>query len=336
VTGEPSPRHLDANGGRVYYEVRGSGPVLFVIGQPMTSGPFGPLADLLADDHTVVTYDPHGVGKSTVADPTLDVTPEIEAADLAAIVDDLGAERADIFGSSGGAVAGLAFAAHHSEKLGTLIAHEPPVTELLADASHIRAVVEDVQDTYRAAGAGPAWGKFVSMVVYDGPLTEPRVPAVSWPPGGSGETQDGAQSADTPPSADAGETQDQPSSDASTPATSKSEEQHSGAGETEEQHSGGGPGERSEKDQADDELFFLRMLKPFTGYDVPVETLRTGRPRIVVAVGAASGGQIAARSAQALAEGLGTPAEVFPGDHGGFMADPAGFATAIREVLSKS
>jgi pimeloyl-ACP methyl ester carboxylesterase len=325
VTAEPSPRHLDANGGRLYYEVRGSGPVLFVIGQPMTSGPFGPLADLLADDHTVVTYDPHGVGKSRVADPTLDVTPEIEADDLAAIVDDLGAERADIFGSSGGAVAGLAFAAHHSEKLGTLIAHEPPVTELLADASHIRAVVDDVQDTYRAAGAGPAWGKFVSMVVYDGPLTEPRVPPVSWPPGGGGgEIQDGAQSADAPPPADAGETQDQPSSDASTASV----------GETEEQHSA--TGERSEKDQADDELFFLRMLKPFTGYDVPVETLRTGRPRIVVAVGAASGGQIAARSAQALAEGLGTPAEVFPGDHGGFMADPAGFATAIREVLSKS
>ena len=30
-----------------------------------------------------MTYDPHGVGQSTVDDPWLDVTPEVEAADLA-------------------------------------------------------------------------------------------------------------------------------------------------------------------------------------------------------------------------------------------------------------
>jgi len=53
-------------------------------------------------------------------------------------------------------------------------------------------------------------------------------------------------------------------------------------------------------------------------------------------VGAASGGEIAARSARALAEQLGTPAAMFPGDHGGFMADPAGFAAKIRELLTES
>jgi pimeloyl-ACP methyl ester carboxylesterase len=67
---QPSQHHLDVPGGSVYYERRGSGPLLLVIGQPMTSGAFGPLADLLAEDHTVVTYDPHGVGESTVDDPS--------------------------------------------------------------------------------------------------------------------------------------------------------------------------------------------------------------------------------------------------------------------------
>jgi pimeloyl-ACP methyl ester carboxylesterase len=61
----------------------------------MTSAPFGPLADLLAEDHTVVTYDPHGLGASTVEDPSLDVTPEIEADDLAYLIDAVGGERAD-------------------------------------------------------------------------------------------------------------------------------------------------------------------------------------------------------------------------------------------------
>jgi hypothetical protein len=48
---EPSRQHVDLPGGRVYYELRGSGPLLLVVGQPMTSGPFGPLADL-AEDHS--------------------------------------------------------------------------------------------------------------------------------------------------------------------------------------------------------------------------------------------------------------------------------------------
>ena len=108
MTAEPATHHLDVPGGSVYYEVRGSGPLLLVIGQPMTSGPFGPLAELLAADHTVVTYDPHGVGQSTVDDPSLAVTPEVEADDLALVVDAVGGGPADVFGSSGGAVAGLA------------------------------------------------------------------------------------------------------------------------------------------------------------------------------------------------------------------------------------
>ena len=38
---QPSQHHLEVPGGRLYYEVRGSGPLLLVIGQPMTSAPFG-------------------------------------------------------------------------------------------------------------------------------------------------------------------------------------------------------------------------------------------------------------------------------------------------------
>ena len=97
MTAQPTTHRLDVPGGTVYYEVRGSGPLLLVIGQPMTSGPFGPLADLLAGDHTVVTYDPRGVGQSTVDDPSLAVTPEVEADDLALVVDAVGGGPADVF-----------------------------------------------------------------------------------------------------------------------------------------------------------------------------------------------------------------------------------------------
>jgi pimeloyl-ACP methyl ester carboxylesterase len=299
MTEQLTTHRLDVPGGRLYYEVRGSGPLLLVIGQPMTSGPFGPLADLLADDHTVVTYDPHGLGQSTADDPSLDVTPEVQADDLAQLVDAVGGGPADLFASSGGAVAALALAARHPRQVRTLVAHEPPVTELLPDAPYVRAVVDDIVDTYRASGSGAAWGKFVSLVIYDGLVTDAGVPAATWPPPG----QDSGQGQ--------GETGADPSDvqQAAPPPTAKQ--------------------------RADDELFFLRMLKPFTRYAPAVEALRGPGPRVVIGLGDASRGEVAPRSAIALAERLGSEPVLFPGDHGGFMADPVAFADTLRKVLTE-
>jgi len=289
----PTRHHLEANGGRLYYEVRGSGPLLLVVGQPMTSGPFGPLADDLAGDNTVVTYDPHWVGESSVRHPSLPLTPEIEADDLAAIVDELGLGPAAVMGTSGGAVAGLAFASRHPDKITTLIAHEPPVADLLLDAAPIRAAVDATEETYRSAGSGAAWGAFASLVMHEGPVPADGVPPAAWPPPGS-------------------PTDDQPGDPAD-----------------------GEPGdpaqpEPSAKQQADDALFFLRMLKPFTRYAPDVTALRDGPMRVRVAVGEVSGAELARRSADA----LGQTAVVFPSHHAGFMEDPAGFATSVRKVLA--
>jgi pimeloyl-ACP methyl ester carboxylesterase len=288
---ETQHHHLDVPGAKIYYEVRGSGPLLLVVGQPMTSEPFGPLADLLAEDHTVVTYDPHGLGQSTVDDPSQPITPEVEADDLARIIDAVGGGPADVFGTSGGAVAGLALAAHQPDKVRTLIAHEPPVTELVEDAPHIRAAVDEVEDAYEQYGSGAGWGKFVSLVMHDGLVPETGPAPATWPP--PGQADQGSETEQTQP-------------------------------------------EPNEKQEADNALFFLRMLKPFTRYEPQVEALRAGAPRVVVAVGEASGEEIAKRSSVALAERLGTSAVVFPGDHGGFMADPAGFAAAIRKELGQT
>ena len=107
---QPTVRRLAVPGATLHYEVRGSGPVLAVIGSPMTASEFAAVADALAADHTVVTYDPRGLGASPIDDPNQDSTPALRAADVAAILDDLGAGPADVFGSSGGAVTGLALA----------------------------------------------------------------------------------------------------------------------------------------------------------------------------------------------------------------------------------
>lgn len=52
-----------------------------------------------------------------------------------------------------------------------------------------------------------------------------------------------------------------------------------------------------------------------------------------MAVGDASGGQVAHRAGVALAERLGTDVVVFPGDHGGYSSHPDAFAELLYKVL---
>jgi pimeloyl-ACP methyl ester carboxylesterase len=160
-------RFLPVPGARLHYEVRGSGPLVLVIGSPMASAEFAPLAGALAGDHTVVTYDPRGTANSTIDDPEQDSTPELRADDIVAILDDLGAQSADLFGSSGGAVTGLALVARHPGRVRTLVAHEPPLLELLPEAAQHRANTEDIIATFHSDGLQAAWFKFMVTAGFD-------------------------------------------------------------------------------------------------------------------------------------------------------------------------
>jgi pimeloyl-ACP methyl ester carboxylesterase len=71
-----------------------------------------------------------------------------------------GSGPAQVFGSSGGAVTGLALVAGHPEQIVTLIAHEPPLALLLPDAEEARAGMQEIYDTYRREGIGAAWQRF--------------------------------------------------------------------------------------------------------------------------------------------------------------------------------
>jgi pimeloyl-ACP methyl ester carboxylesterase len=59
----------------------------------------------------VVTYDPRGLGRSTRKDGRVDHAPKIQAADVHAVIEALGAGPAEMFASSGGAVTALALVA---------------------------------------------------------------------------------------------------------------------------------------------------------------------------------------------------------------------------------
>src|SRR3954471_24572829 len=167
-------------GARLYYEVRGAGPLVLVIGSPMASADFASLADALAGDHTVVTYDPRGHANSTIDNPDEDSTAESRADDIAAILDDLGAQSADVFGSSGGAVTGLTLVTRHPGRVRTLVAHEPPLLELLPDAAAQRANTDAIIDTFHTAGVHAAWYQFMITWVFD--MTAPDGVPVQSPP----------------------------------------------------------------------------------------------------------------------------------------------------------
>ncbi|AJT41054.1 alpha/beta fold hydrolase [Psychromicrobium lacuslunae] len=144
----------------LYYEVRGSGPWLALLGAPMEAAAFTPLAELLATNHTVLTMDPRGVAGSQLADPETDSSPELRAADLARVLEELKVDTLALFGSSGGAVTTLAFAEAYPDRVHTVIAHEPPLVELLADREQQRVGTEQIITAFKEQGSLAAWTEF--------------------------------------------------------------------------------------------------------------------------------------------------------------------------------
>ena len=164
---------LDVPGAVLRYDVRESepagGPVLVLIGSPMGAAGFGTLASHFTD-RTVVTYDPRGVERSERADPAQEVTPEVHAADVAAVIEAAGGAPVDLFASSGGAVNALALVAARPELVRTLVAHEPPLASMVPDASAALAACRAVHETYRLRGRGHGMAHFIALVSLSGPV----------------------------------------------------------------------------------------------------------------------------------------------------------------------
>ena len=152
-------------------------PLLFMIGQPMQADGF---ADLAAQfpDRTVVTYDPRGLGRSSVRrDGRDDQTPQDQAADLHALAGHLssvgGQGKVDVFGSSGGAVAALTWVATYPDDVATVVAHEPPSTWALPhDAEAADRAFQGVRQAYQDRGFGAGMATFVALTMWPGEFTD--------------------------------------------------------------------------------------------------------------------------------------------------------------------
>ncbi|GAA1407097.1 alpha/beta fold hydrolase [Catellatospora coxensis] len=154
---------LEVPGARLHYEVRGTGPLVVLVGAPMDARAFTPLAELLASDHTVLTTDPRGIFRSSVDDRDQDSTPEQRGDDLARLITHLDAGPAVVLGSSGGAVSALALTEARPDLVSTLIAHEPPLDELVEDRAELRVATDDMIATYLGGDHRGAFAKFLKI-----------------------------------------------------------------------------------------------------------------------------------------------------------------------------
>jgi pimeloyl-ACP methyl ester carboxylesterase len=105
---------------RMYYEVSGKGnPLIVLHGAYMNIPSMGAIIPKLARTHRVYALELQGHGRTTDIDRP--ITYQNLADDVAAFRDAVGLQKADVFGYSMGAVAGLQLAIRHPEKVNKLV-----------------------------------------------------------------------------------------------------------------------------------------------------------------------------------------------------------------------
>ncbi|WP_327588356.1 alpha/beta hydrolase [Nonomuraea sp. NBC_00507] len=172
---DPTSGSLRVNGATLHYEVRGEGPLLLLIpGGAGDAASFDGVAGDLAAEYTVVTYDPRGMSRSPLDDPEAEQRVEKHADDAFRILELLSPdEPARVFGASSGAIISLHLLTAHPERVGRVVAHEPPVVEVLPDAAEHRALIARVRETFRTDGLMPAMAVFMAGLRKGGDTTEP-------------------------------------------------------------------------------------------------------------------------------------------------------------------
>ncbi|MFF4225832.1 alpha/beta fold hydrolase [Streptomyces abikoensis] len=169
---KPESGKLDVPGATLHYEVRGSGPLLLLIpGGAGDAGMYAGMAGVLADaGYTVASFDPRALSRSRLHVPLGDQRVAEWSEDARLLIDHLSpGEPASVLGCSAGAIVALDLLARHPDRVHRLIAHEPPLLELLDDPVPHKALFADVREVFRAEGVGAAMARFSEGMTGDHP-----------------------------------------------------------------------------------------------------------------------------------------------------------------------
>jgi acetyltransferase/esterase len=162
---------LNVPGATLYYEVSGDGPLLIMTpGAAGTGQVFRPLLGPLAERYQMVTYDRRGFSRSELDGPQdYDHRLDTDADDVRRLIEQLTDKRSSpvdrpavVFGNSSGAIVALEVLIRYPEQVDIVVAHEPPVVNLLPDAAKWRTFFDEVYDTYRQSGVTKAMHQFAN------------------------------------------------------------------------------------------------------------------------------------------------------------------------------
>ncbi|QQS36036.1 MAG: alpha/beta hydrolase [Ignavibacteriales bacterium] len=115
-----SGKYADVNGMKMYYEVSGKGnPLIVLTGAHMDIMSMGKIIPMLAETHMVYALEFQGHGHTEDIDRP--ITYQNLADDVADFMDEVGLNKADVFGYSMGAQVGLQLAISQPQKVNKLI-----------------------------------------------------------------------------------------------------------------------------------------------------------------------------------------------------------------------
>jgi pimeloyl-ACP methyl ester carboxylesterase len=160
---------VEVNGTELYHEVRGAGPpLLLIMGATGDAGHFERLAELLADEFTIISYDRRGNGRSPRPPGWAATSVEEQADDAAALLEALGLAPAVVFGTSLAGVIALCLVLRHPRVVSGAILHEPAFWSLFDDPEQVKHTVgARIADGMRSGGPRQAIECFYRFVAGD-------------------------------------------------------------------------------------------------------------------------------------------------------------------------
>jgi pimeloyl-ACP methyl ester carboxylesterase len=176
---------VDVPTASLFYRVQGSGPLLLFIQGADGGADGGAIVEALSATYTVITYDPRGLSRSAVKELPRDYRLETHADDAHYLLSALTNEPILAFGFSRGALVGLDLVSRYPSQVRVLVAHEPPLTQLLpaSERAEAAAFQQAVEDIYHRAGSLAAMKHFATLLEMD--FTD-REPGCELPPVPSG------------------------------------------------------------------------------------------------------------------------------------------------------
>ncbi|KOU46608.1 alpha/beta hydrolase [Streptomyces sp. MMG1522] len=317
---------LEAPGAALHYEVRGRGPLLVMMpGGSADAGIYDTLAAGLADRWTVVAFDPRGYSRSTLHGPAGEQLPGTHSEDVARLIELLSPDGAPaaVFGSSSSAIVALELLSRRPGLVGRVVAHEPPLVELLPDPAAGRAVFAAVRESFLRDGVEAAMATMAAGLVPEGGAGGGRYEAAT----GADEESRAA----TGPVENGGATAPPGESDGASEAEAQAEAQNgAGAGAEVDAVAEAATVRRM---MANLPVFLEHVLCSFSGHAPDLDALRAAAPKLVVGVGRDSRALLPAVAAERLAQRVGSATAEFPGGHVGLTEDPVAFGARLREVL---